>query len=74
MLCDFRFLCNNQNITTAYAGKEGITMDMMETILRRKSVRSYTGEKISSEELQTILKAAGTSPVGMGAFDTLEID
>ena len=48
-------------------------MNTMETICSRKSVRSYTGENITAEELNTILKAANASPVGMGQFDSLHI-
>ena len=43
----------------------------METILKRKSVRSYTGEKITKDELNAILKAADASPVGMKRYETL---
>lgn len=46
---------------------------MMETICSRKSVRSYTGENITAEELEVILKAANASPVGMGQFDSLHL-
>lgn len=46
-------------------------MTMMETICSRKSVRSYTGENITAEELEVILEAANASPVGMGQFDSL---
>ena len=48
-------------------------MTMMETICSRKSVRSYTGESITAEELEVILKAANASPVGMGQFDSLHL-
>lgn len=48
-------------------------MNTMETIFSRKSVRSYTGESITAEELSTILKAANASPVGMGQFDNLHL-
>ena len=48
-------------------------MTMMETILSRRSIRSYTGEQISDRELQTILQAAEASPVGMGAYETLAL-
>ena len=46
---------------------------MMETICSRKSIRSYTGENITAEELEVILKAANASPVGMGQFDSLHL-
>lgn len=48
-------------------------MTMMETICNRKSIRSYTGESITNDELNTILKAANASPVGMGQFDSLHL-
>ena len=48
-------------------------MNTMETICKRKSVRNYTGENITNEELSTILKAANASPVGMGQFDSLHL-
>ena len=48
-------------------------MTMMETICNRKSIRSYTGESITNDELKTILKAANASPVGMGQFDSLHL-
>ena len=45
----------------------------METLLKRKSVRSYTGENITEEELNIILKAADASPVGMKQYDSLHL-
>ena len=48
-------------------------MNTMETICSRKSVRSYTGEPVTAEELNTILKAANASPVGMGQYDTMHL-
>ena len=45
----------------------------METILKRKSVRSYTGESITDEELSVILKAADVSPVGLKQYDKLHL-
>ena len=48
-------------------------MNTMETIYSRKAVRSYTGESITKEELEMILKAANASPVGMGQFDSLHL-
>ena len=48
-------------------------MNTMETICSRKAVRSYTGESITKEELEMILKAANASPVGMGQFDSLHL-
>lgn len=48
-------------------------MNTMETICSRRSIRSYTGENITAEELSVILKAANASPVGMGQFDSLHL-
>ena len=46
---------------------------MIETLLKRKSVRSYTGENITEEELNIILKACDASPVGMKQYETLHL-
>ncbi|MGN0163272.1 MAG: nitroreductase family protein [Candidatus Ornithomonoglobus sp.] len=46
-------------------------MNTFETICNRKSVRSYTGECPSEEELKKILTAANAAPVGMKAYDSL---
>ena len=46
---------------------------MIDTLLKRKSVRSYTGENISEEELSIILKACDASPVGMKQYETLHL-
>lgn len=48
-------------------------MNTIDTICKRKSVRTYTGERITSEELNTVLKAANASPVGMGKFETMHL-
>ncbi|HCC35230.1 MAG TPA: nitroreductase [Ruminococcaceae bacterium] len=48
-------------------------METMNTINRRKSVRSYTGEKISESILQIILKAANEAPVGMGKYENVHL-
>lgn len=41
-------------------------MNTMETICSRKTIRSYTDENITADELNVILKAANASPVGIG--------
>ena len=46
---------------------------MIETLFKRKSVRSYTGENITEEELNIILKACDASPVGMKQYETLHL-
>lgn len=48
-------------------------METMKTILSRKSVRTYTGEKASEEEIGIILKAGYAAPVGMAQYQTLHI-
>lgn len=48
-------------------------MTAMDAIFSRKSIRSYTGEAPTQEELDLILQAAWASPVGMGRFDSLHI-
>ena len=48
-------------------------MNTFDTICSRKSVRSYTGENITEEELTKILKAGDASPVGMGQYDNMHI-
>lgn len=49
-------------------------MNTLDAIFSRKSIRSYTGEMISEEELKTILKAAYAAPCGMGKYDSLRIN
>lgn len=46
-------------------------MNTFEAICSRKSVRSYTGENLTQEELKKILTAANAAPVGMKAYDSL---
>ena len=46
---------------------------MLDTILKRKSVRSYTGENISKEELDILFKAASASPVGLRQYENLHL-
>ena len=48
-------------------------MNTMETICSRKTIRSYTGENITADELNVILKAANASPVGMGQYDSMHL-
>jgi len=45
----------------------------MNEIFSRRSIRSYTGEMPSAEELDLILKAVYASPVGMGRYDSLHV-
>ena len=48
-------------------------MNTMATLTSRRSIRSYTGEQISSEELNLLLKAANAAPVGMGQYDSVHL-
>lgn len=48
-------------------------METLRTLFSRKSVRSYTGEKVTEEELGIILKAGYAAPVGMAQYNTLQI-
>ena len=48
-------------------------MNTMETLTSRKSIRSFTGEQISSDELALLLKAANAAPVGMGQYDGVHL-
>lgn len=48
-------------------------MNTLETIYARKSVRTYTGEQITEEDLNTILKAANAAPVGMGQYENVHL-
>ena len=48
-------------------------MKTFDCIMNRKSIRSYTGEKISEEELIAILLAGNASPVGHGKYDTMHM-
>jgi hypothetical protein len=41
---------------------ESLKMDVMEAILTRRSIRKYTGEPVSEEDLQTILRAGSYAP------------
>lgn len=45
----------------------------MESIFSRKSIRSYTGEMPTEQELNLILKAVYAAPVGMGRYDSLHV-
>ena len=44
-------------------------METIEAILQRKSVRSYTGEDVTDEQVQIVLKAAMAAPTTVGSND-----
>ena len=48
-------------------------MNTLETLNKRKSVRSYTEEPVSDNDLTTILECAWCSPVGMKQYDSLRL-
>lgn len=48
-------------------------METIKAIAKRQSCRSYTGEQLSDEELQSILEAANAAPVGMGRYDEVKL-
>lgn len=48
-------------------------MDVIEALENRRSIRSYTGEKLSDNELQAILRAAQVAPVGMKRYDAVHL-
>ena len=48
-------------------------MNTLETLNKRKSVRTYTEEPVSDNDLTTILECAWCSPVGMKQYDSLRL-
>ena len=48
-------------------------MNMMETICARRSIRDYTGDPVTEEQLAMILRAANAAPVGMGQYDGVHL-
>jgi len=48
-------------------------METMKAIFTRQSVRSYTAEQISNEDLEIVLKAACAAPVGNGKYDEVHL-
>lgn len=48
-------------------------MNALEAISKRVSVRSYRAEQISEENLEKILRAGMSAPVGSAAYDSLHI-
>lgn len=45
----------------------------LEVLKKRRSIRSYTGEPITEEELKEILEAAYAAPVGRGQYGSLNL-
>lgn len=48
-------------------------MEALEAIAKRTSTRKFTEVQISEDNLQVILKAGMSAPVGSGAYDSLHI-
>jgi len=48
-------------------------MDLLNGLFSRKSIRSYSGNRIADSDLEAILKAANAAPVGKGRYDTLHL-
>lgn len=48
-------------------------MDTLNTLIKRHSVRTYTGESLSASDLEKILEAAKCAPVGMGLYDQIHL-
>lgn len=46
---------------------------MLDIIKKRTSIRSYTGEGITDEELNQIIVSINSSPVGMKQYDNLKV-
>ena len=47
--------------------KQDASQAVLDNIFARKSVRSYTDEAVSPEQVETLLKAAMAAPSGMNA-------
>lgn len=48
-------------------------MEFFDTLYRRKTVRNYTGQAITDEQLAKVVKAAQASPIGLRRYDTLHM-
>lgn len=48
-------------------------MELKDAMNKRKSIRTYTGEMISDEQLKHILKAAYAAPVGGARYHTVHM-
>jgi nitroreductase len=47
-------------------------MDMKQTILTRRSCRSFTGEQITESECTALLEAANAAPVANGNYSDVK--
>lgn len=48
-------------------------MELKTVFNKRKSIRSFTGERISEAAMNNILYAANEAPVGMGKYDSVHL-
>lgn len=48
-------------------------MNTFETLFSRRSIRSYTGEQLTEDELAVILKAANAAPIGRGIYEAVHL-
>lgn len=48
-------------------------MELYEALNTRKSIRTYTGEQISKDQLDAILTAAYEAPIGAGKYDSIHL-
>lgn len=48
-------------------------MELEEALNQRRSIRTYTGETITQEQLKKILTAAYEAPIGMGRYDGIHL-
>ena len=48
-------------------------MNTLEAITARTSIRSYTGQPITDEQLETVLLAAQAAPIGMGRYEDMHL-
>lgn len=49
-------------------------MDIFDTIATRRSTRMFTDEQISDKDLETILAAGRTAPIGHSAYKSFQIN
>ncbi|MGN0204257.1 MAG: nitroreductase family protein [Coprococcus sp.] len=48
-------------------------MEFKKTIAARQSVRAFTGEQITDEQLNTLIQAANAAPTCMGQYDRVHL-
>lgn len=48
-------------------------MNTLDTLFGRKSVRSYTGQQLTQEDLEVVLKAANAAPVARGIYEAVHL-